>query len=105
MGRERPHSDTTECITRSDGAQDSQIHVFFEVPLRFCDAKLRRPGESVQPYDADYWRSRAQEARAIATVMTTPDTRREMQQIAAAYERLADRAERTEGRKGSCHSS
>jgi hypothetical protein len=32
MGRERPHSDTTECITRSDGAQDSQIHVFFEVP-------------------------------------------------------------------------
>lgn len=37
MGRERPHSDTTECITRSDGAQDSQIHVFFEVPYRlFC---------------------------------------------------------------------
>jgi len=33
MGRERPHSDTTECITRSDGAQDSQIHVFFEVPM------------------------------------------------------------------------
>ena len=32
MGRERPHSDTTECIT--NGAQDSQIHVFFEVPLR-----------------------------------------------------------------------
>src|SRR5262249_46258857 len=32
MGRQRPHSDTTECITRSDGAENSQIHVFFEVP-------------------------------------------------------------------------
>jgi hypothetical protein len=32
MGRKWPHSDTTECITRSDGAQNSQIHVFFEVP-------------------------------------------------------------------------
>jgi hypothetical protein len=32
MGRKRPHSDTTECITRSDGAPNSQIHVFFEVP-------------------------------------------------------------------------
>ena len=40
MGRKRPHSDTTECITRSDGAQDSQIHVFFEVPINlFCDFK------------------------------------------------------------------
>ena len=37
MGRERPHSDTTECITRSDGAQDSQIHVFFEVP---CSVRI-----------------------------------------------------------------
>src|SRR5215467_1812557 len=32
MGRKRPHSDTTECITRSDRVQNSQIHVFFEVP-------------------------------------------------------------------------
>jgi hypothetical protein len=32
MGRNRPHSDTTECITRSDGAQNSQIDVLFEVP-------------------------------------------------------------------------
>jgi hypothetical protein len=35
MGRKRPHSDTTECITRSDGAQNSHISVFFEVPLAF----------------------------------------------------------------------
>jgi hypothetical protein len=32
MGRNRPHSDTTGCITRSDGAQNSQIDVLFEVP-------------------------------------------------------------------------
>jgi len=32
--------------------------------------------------------------------MTTPIARREMLQIAVAYERLAERAERTAGRKG-----
>ena len=37
MGRKRSHSDTTKCITRSDGAQNSQIHVFFEVPICFSD--------------------------------------------------------------------
>ena len=33
MGRRRPHSNTTDCITRSDRAQNSQILVFFEVPI------------------------------------------------------------------------
>ena len=33
MGRKRPHSDTTDCITRSNRAQNSQIPVFFEVPI------------------------------------------------------------------------
>ena len=58
----------------------------------------RTTGESVQrSYDAAYWRERAEEARALAAVMTTPTARREMLQISAAYERLAERAA---GRKG-----
>jgi hypothetical protein len=60
-----------------------------------------RPGELVtQSYDADFWRQRAKEARAIAEAMTLPVARREMEHIAAAYDRLAERAERTAGRKG-----
>jgi hypothetical protein len=51
-------------------------------------------------YNEAYWRERAEEARAIAGAMTTPISRREMLQIAVAYERLAERAERTAGRKG-----
>ena len=53
-----------------------------------------------QPYDADYWRQRANEARALAEAMTLPVAKREMEHIAAIYERLADRAEHTAGRKG-----
>jgi hypothetical protein len=48
--------------------------------------------------DADFWRKRAEEARATAQAMSTPAAKREMQLIAAAYERLADHAERTAGR-------
>jgi hypothetical protein len=50
--------------------------------------------------DADFWRERAEEARATAEAMTVPAAKREMQFIAAAYERLAVHAERTAGRKG-----
>jgi hypothetical protein len=53
-----------------------------------------------QLHDADFWHQRAQEARALAEVMTLPLARREMEYIAAAYERLANRAERTAGWKG-----
>jgi uncharacterized protein Yka (UPF0111/DUF47 family) len=53
-----------------------------------------------QPYDADYWRRRAEEARTLAESLTLPVARREMEHIVAAYERLADRAERAAGRKG-----
>ena len=60
----------------------------------------RKTGKSVQrSYNAAYWRERAEEARAIAAVMTTPIARCEMLQIAVAYELLAERAERTAGRK------
>jgi hypothetical protein len=57
-------------------------------------------GELVmQLHDADFWRQRAQEARELAAIMTLPLARREMEHIAAAYERLAKRAERA-GWKG-----
>jgi hypothetical protein len=58
-------------------------------------------GEYVQqPYDADFWRKRAEEARAVSAALTLPAARREMEHIAAAYERLADRAARLAGPKG-----
>ena len=57
-------------------------------------------GELVtQLHDADFWRQRAQEARALAEILTLPLARREMEHIAAAYERLANRAERAAGCK------
>ena len=48
MGRERPHSDTTGCITRSDGAQNSQIHVFFEVPINLFVDTIKLDGRLMQ---------------------------------------------------------
>jgi hypothetical protein len=47
----------------------------------------------------EYWLDRAEEARAQAKDMATPEARREMLLIAAAYQRLAEHAERTAGRK------
>ena len=62
-------------------------------------AERRTGGPMVQPYDADFWRQRAKEARALAKSITLPVARRELEQIAAAYARLADRAERTAPRR------
>ena len=53
-----------------------------------------------QSHDAEFWRQRAEEVRALARIITLEAARREMELIAAAYEKLADRAERTAGRKG-----
>jgi len=50
--------------------------------------------------DPDYWRARAREARAQAETMSMPTPKRELLTIAVAYERLAEHAERTAGRKG-----
>ena len=59
------------------------------------------PGERAsQSYDADYWRQRAEEARALAETMKLPAARHEIEQIAAAYGKLSESAERTAGRKG-----
>ena len=43
--------------------------------------------------DPEYWRSRAEEARAVAVQMTDPRTRAIMLGIAQDYEKLAERAE------------
>lgn len=51
-------------------------------------------------YDGDFWRERAQEVRSVAQAMTLSAAKRELHFIAEAYDRLADHAERTAGRKG-----
>ena len=49
--------------------------------------------------DAEHWRSRAEETRTIAEIMTDPEARRIMFDIAEGYDRLAERAvERTSRR-------
>jgi hypothetical protein len=65
-----------------------------------CGTEQDAGGLVTQSYDADFWRQRAEETRALAETMKLAVARREMEQIAAAYDRLADRAERTAGRKG-----
>jgi pyruvate-formate lyase len=42
--------------------------------------------------DAEHWWSRAEEARTIAEIMTDPEARRIMFDIAENYDRLAERA-------------
>jgi hypothetical protein len=48
--------------------------------------------------DADYWRNRADEARAIGVQMTDPHTKAVMFSIAQDYEKLAQRAELRTGK-------
>jgi len=50
-------------------------------------------GAKMNVHNADYWRSRAEEARAVATQMTDPYTKAVMLQIAQDYEKLAAQAE------------
>jgi hypothetical protein len=42
--------------------------------------------------NAEYWRSRAEEARAIADMMDDPEAQRTMLGIADGYDRMAVRA-------------
>ena len=49
--------------------------------------------------DADFWRKRAERARATAESMTAPSAKRDMQLIAEAYDQIADHAERTARRR------
>ena len=47
----------------------------------------------IQSHKADYWRSRTEEARAVAVQMVDPHTKAVMLTIAQDYEKLAERAE------------
>jgi len=47
--------------------------------------------------DPDYWRNRAEEARAVAAQMTDAHTKAVMLTIAQDYEKLAKRAEQRVG--------
>ena len=47
------------------------------------------------PNDPDHWRWRAEEARAIAESFDNAEARKQMQGIAASYDRLAELAEKT----------
>ena len=50
--------------------------------------------------NADYWRSRAEEARAVAVQMRDHHTKAVMLKIAQDYEKLAERAEQRAGNTG-----
>jgi hypothetical protein len=47
--------------------------------------------------DAEHWRKRAADAREVARMMTLTVTRRQMEEMAKDYERLAEEAERRAG--------
>ena len=67
-----------------------------DIALRWVgDVRGEIEGTMQPSSDADIWRKRAEKARATAEAMTAPSAKRDMQLIAAAYERLADHAERT----------
>jgi len=77
------------------------LELCWEPDVRWLIGRFLDGGELVtQLHDADFWRQRAQEARALAEIMTLALARREMEHIAAAYERLAIRAERAAACKG-----
>jgi hypothetical protein len=52
-----------------------------------------------RPFTADRWRKLARDARTAAERMSHPTARRELTEIAAAYDRLAENAERMAGRR------
>ena len=51
--------------------------------------------------DAEHWLSRAEETRTIAEIMTDPEARRIMFDIAEGYDRLAERVVERTGRRES----
>ena len=51
-----------------------------------------------KPIDEDYWLERAREAYALAGQMAFPEAKRQMLEIAAGYQRLAQTTEERTGR-------
>jgi hypothetical protein len=51
--------------------------------------------------DAEHWLSRAEETRTIAEIMTDPEARLIMFDIAEGYDRLAERVAERTGRRES----
>jgi len=67
------------------------------------DVVMRRRGEPPhvpsKPLDEKYWLERAREACAQADLMTHPEAKRMMLEIAAGYQRLAQMTEERTGRR------
>ena len=64
------------------------------VPSLRCCAIFPGMAQDPKLLDADYWRSRAEEARAMAASMNDPNSKRVLIGIAEGYDRLAEMAER-----------
>jgi len=56
------------------------------------------PHVPFKPIDEDYWLERAREAYALAGQMAFPEAKRQMLEIAAGYQRLAQTTEERTGR-------
>lgn len=52
-------------------------------------------------HDPEHWRQRAQDARAAATYLEDPESKRTIREIAEAYEEMAVLAERSIAHKSS----
>ena len=64
-------------------------------PTKTGSAPARRPLPTMTARlinDPKHWRDRAEEARAHADEMNDPEAKRQMQEIARGYDRLAERA-------------
>jgi hypothetical protein len=56
------------------------------------------PRVPFEPLDEDYWLGRAREAYALAEQLAYPEAKRQMLEIAASYQRLAQSAQERTGR-------
>ena len=59
-------------------------------------------GKAMSAFDfgtPEYWRGRGEEARFMAESLDDPEAKREMLEVAASYERIAARVERTVQRR------
>jgi hypothetical protein len=59
---------------------------------RTVRTKMRKGFNAALINDPEHWRSRAEEARAIASDLKDPEPKRIMEDIAVGYDRLAQHA-------------